>query len=131
MVPAKQEASVFFHIHRNSDNPLDGGNHSYVQKDEYEAFKNTQANMVRHKANLEAALAKDRPGYGIGVKPITRGPQASVFGYLARRNSLEIDFPPETEFMIVKLKGEDAKQLFKLVDSICNIYYTESTTNLK
>jgi capsular exopolysaccharide synthesis family protein len=120
LVPAKQEVSAVLHVRRNDERLLDTMQRP-VQKEEFEAFKMTQAGRVKHPMTIRAGLAKTDPDSGL---ELARNPEVLKHGDPVRwlEENLQVQFPGDAELMFVSLSGDDAKQLVKIVNAICDAY---------
>jgi capsular exopolysaccharide synthesis family protein len=126
LVPSREEVSAVLHIRRNDDRLLDNSTR-IVQKEEFEAFKMTQAGLVKHKLTLQAALAQNDPETGL---ELARNREVQKHGDPIRwlEEKLNVEFPGDAELMFVTLAGDEPKELVKIVNAICTAYLNDVTT---
>ncbi|MBN2218336.1 MAG: hypothetical protein JW719_13250, partial [Pirellulales bacterium] len=92
---------------------------SYVQQQEYEVFKATQAQLVRSPVVLMAALRKP----GITELNIYKREAVDSIGWL--RDDLSVGFPADSEIMQVSLTDNDGKEVTQVVQAVVESYLSE------
>lgn len=82
---------------------------------EYDAYRNTQAVLIKSPHVLQQALRQ--PGIA-GLR--TLGEQPDPVGWLAR--AITVTIPAETEVLQVRLRGDDAQEIQQIVDAVTRVY---------
>lgn len=92
---------------------------SYVQQQEYEVFKATQAQLLRSPVVLMAALRKP----GITALDIYKREAIDPIGWL--RDDLSVGFPADAEIMQVSLTDKNGKEVMQVVQAVVESYLSE------
>jgi hypothetical protein len=82
---------------------------------EYDAYRNTQAVLIKSSNVLNAALRQ--PGIA-GLR--TLGEQPDPLGWLAR--AITVTIPAESEVLQVRLRGDDAQEIQQIVNAVIRVY---------
>ena len=82
---------------------------------EYEAFRKTQAQKLKSVQVLQAAYRKE----GISDLPMLRA-EREPLQFLS--DELSVVTPLESEVILIKMRGKDAKQLVKIVNAVQDAY---------
>ena len=115
---AKNTATAFFRI-AMEENPLMGGTAVQVDRDRFEIFKNTQAEMLKSRVVLRAALKSPKVAKWIRRQKVS-GDLANLIA-----NGLQVSFPNRSEIMKVSLHTVDSVDAVMFLNAIVNAYMAE------
>ncbi|MBX7074223.1 MAG: polysaccharide biosynthesis tyrosine autokinase [Pirellulales bacterium] len=120
LVPNRQEVTAMLRVRRNDQGLLDNIPR-FVQKDEFDAIKRTQIGLVTQRQTIESALNEPDPDTGLTVQELREVKKHDdPVGWLEK--GLEVESPGDTELMFITLKGDNAKELAKIVNAISTVY---------
>jgi polysaccharide biosynthesis transport protein len=114
--PEKPKATVYLQLKLN-EKMLASATGQNIQT-EFEYFKKTQKQFVKHPLVLLAALRKPEIAAISLVKD-----QKDPVEWL--RKNLQIEFPDDAEIMQISLAGANPKECAILVEAVVNAYYSE------
>jgi hypothetical protein len=117
---AKNTATVYLQI-AMQESPVLAGRDAQVDRDRFDIYKNTQAELLRSRYVLRAALRNPKIAKLASVEREQAAGNAEA--WLGRR--LAIQFPSKAEIMAVSLSGDDRKESVVLLNAIVDAYLSE------
>lgn len=126
LVPTRETVSSTLHVRRQDDLSV-GSSGRAATAEEVNANKLTQAGLIKQRLNLTRALESRDPdtGFDLWKSPEVRT-KADPVGWLEKE--LKVDFFEGSDLMLVSLRGEDPKELAKIVNAIVDVYLDEAKT---
>jgi capsular exopolysaccharide synthesis family protein len=124
LIPSNQTVSSTLVVRRGDEMSLDAYKRPQ-SAEEVMAFKLTQAGMMKQRLSLANALGTrdTETGFDLWKSPEVRKHKDPV-GWLEQE--LSVDFFEGSDLMLVTLRGEDPKELAKIVNAIVNVFLKES-----
>lgn len=118
IAPVKSTATAFFQI-RMEENPAMNGGTAQVDRDRFDIYKNTQAELLKSRMVLRAALKSPE-----GAKWMRRWrASGDIEGYLSA--ALQVTFPNNSEIMKVSLRLGHSVDAVALLNVIVDTYMKE------
>lgn len=123
LVPPQIEVEAILELSRK---PTEIGvdKHVAMQREEWEGYKATQAQLVKTRLALMNSLDSRDPETGrpVAELPIVRAEWDKI-GWL--QSKIRVWFPGDAAIMVISMKGEDPPQMVKLVNAITETYFKE------
>jgi hypothetical protein len=115
-------ATALFRVASRQPSLLDDNSVGQINQSEYRLFKDTQRALVKSYYVLNAAVRKP----GIATLSIFRGRSVTPEEWIEQH--LEVDFPHQSEFMQIRLRGIEGQgpDLARIVDAVAQAYSDEA-----
>lgn len=124
LVPSNQRVSSTLHVRRADDMGIDASKRAQTAE-EVAAFKLTQAGMMKQRLNLMKALGRTDKDTGFDLwKSAEVRKHKDPAAWLEKE--LTVDFFEGSDLMLVSLRGEDPKELAKVVNAVVAVYLEET-----
>jgi capsular exopolysaccharide synthesis family protein len=123
LIPSEAEVTAVVWIRRGDVDPLNMT--ARMQPDEYKLFQRTMAGRVKARSNLTAAIDKIDKDTGVEINRLSMlRLQPDPIQFLI--DSLKVEFPGESELMMISLRGKDPKETVKIVNAIKEVYVADA-----
>lgn len=123
LVPPQLEVESILELSRESTE-IAATNRAKMDNSEWGMYKATQATLVKTRLALMKALNERDPDTGRPLEelPIVKK-ESDRYGWL--QSKLQVRFPGDASIMLIAMKGEDPKQMVKLVNAVTDTYVNE------
>ena len=123
MVPSETEVSAIVMVRRGDVDPLNVV--ARIQPDEWLVIKRTMAGRVKSRTILSAAIDKIDKDTGVEINqlPMLRL-QLDPIQFLTEK--LRVEFPGESELMMISLRAENPKEAVKIVNAVKEVFVVEA-----
>jgi len=119
-VQPKHTATAFLRI-AMEENPIMGGGAAPTNRDRFEIYKATHAELLKSRFIVRTALRNPKVAKVASIQ--RQQASGNAEDWLANR--LRVSFPGNAEVMAVSLRGDDLKEAALLVNAVVDAYMTE------
>ncbi|MBI84865.1 MAG: hypothetical protein CMJ81_16855 [Planctomycetaceae bacterium] len=118
VIPLNYDAQALIRVRRENKDIFSRSQVRYDDLRDYETFKKTQAALIKSTFVVQSALRKEE----IAQLPMLQAEDDPV-SWLA--DELRVSNPEDSEILSVSLRGENTKDIKKIVDAVIDSYETE------
>ena len=118
VIPLNYDAQALIRVRRENKDIFSRTQTRYDDLHDYETFKKTQAALIKSTFVVQSALRKEE----IAQLPMLQAEEDPV-AWLA--DELRVSNPGDSEILSVSLRGENKKDIKKIVDAVIDSYETE------
>ena len=119
LIPADYEVQALFEVQQQDKGDIMDGASGRGSRDEHDLFKKSQLTLVKSPLVLQAALRREE----IAQLPSIKANRNDQVRFL--NDEIMVDYPGGGDILRIRMKGENADELVKLVDAVKDAYTKE------
>lgn len=119
LIPADYEVQALFEVRQLNESKVLDDSIVRVTREEHENFKKTQTTLVKSPLVLNSALRREE----IAQLPSLKAHRNDMLTFLT--DEILVDYPGGSDILRIRMRGEDADELVKIVDAVKDAYSKE------
>jgi hypothetical protein len=119
VIPADYEVQALFEVRQKEDVDVIAGASGHGSRDEHDLFKKSQQTLVKSQFVIQSALRREE----IAQLPSIKANRKDPVKFLT--DEILVDYPGGADILRIRMKGENADELVKLVDAVKDAYIRE------